>query len=179
MNTVILASACKPWPASGPVTFQPGTCYSFAPHAAPWHITMAGLGWIIAAWLLAGLVLNGTIDWLFDRYEVTRSGRRVRVTRRWYGNHAHVCLRCDADDDEADRFLVREWAIGDTEVPWLLVLNLDDEDAGAFWAPVTGFAPYTVRRLRPHFERFGRLPVLWLTRYLPLRQPAGHLGTDA
>ena len=88
------------------------------------------------------------------------------------------------DDDAPDRYVVLGWGPCEgTRIPWLQVHKLDpgfltywDEDAETFWAPVTDFAPYSVRRFRPHVWWFGRLPLPWLTTWLPPRNPAGFLG---
>lgn len=146
------------------------------------NITVANLGWWIAALWGAGTVLGLIRDWICDRYEINRRGFRFRPARRWYGTAAHISLRAAANDDDPDRFAILARWDEDTEVPWLLVHRLDrehltywDEDAEAFWAPVTDFAPYSVRRVRPHLTRFGRVRVPWLTKWLPLRKPSGFL----
>lgn len=156
MNTVILASGCKPWPASGPVAFQPGTCYSFAPHAAPWHITFAGLGWIIAVLLIAGLTLAGAINWFAGQYEVSWAGRLPRFTRRWYSLGAWVHLKYGGRKvAPPDRFEVLEWGDDSTEVPWLCVRNIDFAGYADFdppqarWMPAEDFIPFAVRRFHP------------------------------
>ena len=143
------------------------------------NITTANLGWIILAWLVAGYVLGNIQCWFDGQYEVTRHGFRVRGTRRWYGTRAHVCLRAEEDNDEAERWLVLGWDQEDCEVPWIRVINIDDEDARSRWAPVTDFAPYAVRRLRPWVFRYRRLAIPFLFSYWPLRQPAGYLGDGA
>lgn len=184
MNTTTTARSCQPWPAPGPVTFRPGTCYSFAPHAAAWHMTAADWGWATVAWLAAGLVLAGILNWFSDRYEVAWCRHPPRLIRRWYGPRAHVSLRGEEDEDA--RYAVLAVDDEHFETPWLKVRKLNpefltywDEDSGAFWAPVTRFAPYSVRRLRPVLLHCGRVPVPWLTRYLPLRQPVRYLEADA
>jgi hypothetical protein len=138
------------------------------------NITVSQLGWILLGWLLAGIILSSVQAWFTGQYEVTRRGFRPRVTRRWYGVRAHVCLRADEDDDDAERYFVVKWDDEGTSVPWLLVEGMDD-DWTARWAPVTDFAPYTVRRLHPHLLRFGRFRIPQLFGYRPLRQPAGYL----
>jgi hypothetical protein len=180
MNPVVLASGCKPWPASGPVTFQPGTCYSFAPHAAPWHITFAALGWVIAVWLIAGLTLAGAINWFSGQYEVT--WKPLRIARRWYGIRARVILRDEAEQDEPERFKVLEVDTEDSDIPWLKVGSVDfaaDEDAEPFWGPVTDFYPEAVRRLRPWIFRYRwlRIPVLFA--YKPWPSPGRPSGWPA
>jgi len=147
------------------------------------NITVSQLGWYLVAFWAAGTALGMVQDWISDRWEFTVGGHAgFRAARRWYGTAAHICLRADAEDDDPDRFAVLARWDEDTAVPWLLVHRLDrehitgwDEDAEAFWAPVTDFAPYTVRRIRPHVIRFGRLRIPWLTKWLPLRHPAGFL----
>jgi hypothetical protein len=179
MNNAILASGCKPWPASGPVVFQPGTCYSFAPHAAAWHITFAGIGWIIAAWLAAGLLLTAVMNWFADQYEVTRTGRfRFRVARRWYGTRAWIARRGHRHETDHHRFQVIRWDGEATGCPWLLVRDIDDEDAEVIWAPVTWFVPEAVRRLRPRILRYGRLwlPVPFAYETLPWPSPGRPSG---
>jgi hypothetical protein len=138
------------------------------------NITTSNLGWGLLACLLAGGVLSGVQDWFTGQYEITRRGWRLRTTRRWYGPSAHVCLRAEEDNDEAERYTVIGWDDEGTDVPWLLVEAMDD-DWTAHWAPVTDFAPYTVRRLRPHILRteHHRFPMLF--DYRPLRSPAGFL----
>ena len=136
--------------------------------------------------LAAGLALACVQSWLSGQYELARHGWLPAVSRRWYCPRAHVCLRAEADGQDPARYAVLAFCAEHTPVPWLLVHKLNpeyltywDEDSGAFWAPVTDFAPYAVRRLRPHVERFGPAPVPWLTLYLPLRQPAGYLEEAA
>jgi len=139
------------------------------------NITTVNLGWIILGWLLAGTACSGIGGWLAGQYKVTRQGRRLCVTRRWYGARAHVCLRGEADG--AQRYSVTRWYGEGTALPWLLVQNIDDEDEpDAFWAPVTDFAPYSVRRLRPHILRTGHYRFPQVFDYRPLRQPSGFLG---
>lgn len=124
---------------------------------------------LIAAWAAGGWIL----DWLDDRYEVCG----FRVTRRWYGAAAHVILQ--SADDDPDRYAVLDWRKDESQpVPWLLVHKLDpeyltfwDEDAEAFWAPVTDFAPYAVRRIRPYLYKFGPVPLPRLTKYVLLSGP--------
>lgn len=143
----------------------------------------AGLGWYIAAFVIAGFVAGRIWSWFGDRYEITWHGPfPARVTRRWYGAGAHVVLRTAVDDDQPDRFAVLDWWADGPAVPWLWVIKLDpeyltywDEDAKPFWAPVTDFAPYTVRRIRPYFYRFGKVWLPWLTKYLPVRNPSRYL----
>lgn len=150
------------------------------------NITPANLGWWITVLLIAGSFLGATQEWITDRWEITRAGRLLSVARRWYGTHAHVCLRAEAEADDPDLYVVLAWDDGDASAPSLKVHKLNpeyltwwDEDSEAFWAPVTCFSPYTVRRFRPHLIRcvlrghVVRIP--WLTEYLPLRQPSGHL----
>lgn len=145
------------------------------------NITVPNLGWVILAFLLAGEVLATLQCWFDGQYEVARHGFSVRATRRWYGTHAHVCLRGDEDNDKAERYNVLRWDDESTTVPWLLVENLDDGKFGAapYWAPVTAFAPYTVRRLRPHVLRTERYRFPMLFDYLPPRRPAGYLQDGA
>lgn len=172
---------CLPWPPGGPVSFGPGTCYS-SPHPAPWWMTHAAFGWGWLGALLAALVLARAQDWAAGQYEFTCGGRWPHIARRWYGRHARVCLRAgraDGDDDRDFRFNVLRWCSESTPVPWLLVENIDDEDDGPYWGPVTDFAPYTVRRLRPHILRTERCRFPRLFGYRPLRRPAGYLGTGA
>jgi hypothetical protein len=174
MRALILAASCQPWPASGPVTFRPGTCYSFTPHAAAWHIPAAGWGWITAAWLVAGLLLTAVMNWSGDQYEVTRAGLfRFRVTRRWYGTRALVAPRGHRHESGHHRYQVVKWDSEFTDCPWLLVQDLDDEDAEVVWLPVTRFVPEAVRRLRPWIHRYGRLPLPVLFAYETLPWPSG------
>jgi hypothetical protein len=147
-------------------------------------ITPGDLGWWIIGIYATGTVLGWIQDWISDRYEITR--RHPRLVRCWYGTAAQVSLRSAADDDDPDRFAVLARWDENTAVPWLLVHRLDreyltywDEDAEAFWAPVTDFAPYSVRRVRPHLTRFGRVRVPWLTKWLPARSPVSYLGDGA
>jgi hypothetical protein len=125
--------------------------------------------WLALAIFFAALALSSVQTWFGDQYEVTRGARfRLRVTRRWYGTRAHVCLRSAEDDDGALRFAVLDWNDESTPVPWLLVANIDDEDDGPYWAPVSDFAPYTVRRLRPHILRTEHYRFPQLFDYRPL-----------
>ena len=144
------------------------------------NITIAHLGWTIAALLVAGYVLGWIQTWFLNRYEVTMTRRRPRgvfrprISRRWYAPGDHVCLSHEAGGEKPDRYLVIGWDSEAVAVPWLLVDNLDsDEQDGPSWLPVTAFAPFTVRRLRPYVYRDGWMPVVHLRDYLPLRQPAG------
>lgn len=149
------------------------------------HITPANLGWWIVAFLIAGIILGAVQEWIRDRWEITPCAPwRYRVTRRWYGPHSHVCLRAEAEADDPELYVVLDWDDEDASVPSLKVHKLNpeyltywDEDSEAFWAPVTCFAPYTVRRFRPHLIRcvlLGRAVFIpWLTLYLPLPLPAG------
>ena len=138
----------------------------------------ATLPWGIIVCVAAAFIAASVQEWFTGQYEVTREGFRIRVTRRWYGTRALVCLRADEDDDKAGRYFVVKWDGKGTDVPWLLVEAMDDYWT-AHWAPVTDFAPCTVRRLRPHLAQYGRVLLPQLHVWLPLRQPAGYLGTGA
>jgi hypothetical protein len=129
-------------------------------------------GLIILACLAAWTILGAICGWFTGQYEVTRHG----ITRRWYGIRAWIVLRAAADEDEPDHYQVLGWDQEDTCVPWVRVMNVDNEDAESFWAPVTDFAPCMVRRLRPHLARYGPVLMPQLHVWLPLRQPAGYLG---
>lgn len=151
--------------------------------------------WQILAAIGAFLVIDWASSWFADQYEVTWARMVPRVTRRWYGMRARVFLRDDArrweqrnqgryvDDEDFPVFAVLEWLNESTPVPWLLVQRADDggekelsdEDLEPFWAPVTDFAPCTVRRLRPWIVRYRWLRIPVLFSYLPLRQPVGYL----
>lgn len=98
--------------------------------------------WQILALLAVAVIVSSAHGWAADQYEFRWSG----FTRRWYGTRAHVCLRAEEDDDDAERYTVIAWDDEGTDVPWLLVEAMDD-DWTAHWAPVTDFAPYTVRLL--------------------------------
>lgn len=145
------------------------------------HITPANLGWWILAFLVTGTAVNAVQEWIRDRWELTPDASwRRPLMRRWYGTHAHVTLAAEAEADDPEVYVVLGWDEENTGIPSLKVCKLNpeyltrwDEDSEAFWAPVTVFAPYTVRRFRPHFERFGRVFIPWLTLYLPLPLPAG------
>lgn len=123
--------------------------------------TPANFGWVIAIWLIAGTATAGIWNGISDRWEITRG----RPARRWYGPGAHVCLRADESADDAHRYLVTLLDDEDTEVPWLRVRDIDDEEAEPFYAPVTVFAPHSVPRLRPHILMVGRIPVPQLRDY--------------
>src|SRR5579872_3904600 len=87
MSALVFA-ACQPWPASGPVTFQQGTCYTPAPHAAPWWTplnTETPL-WLYLAVVALILLASWSASWVKDHYELV-AGRPVR---RWYGTGAYV-----------------------------------------------------------------------------------------
>lgn len=156
----------------------------FGPHITPhcpavpwWHVTAVRLGWWIVALIAAAMIISAISEFIRDRWKI---GCDRRISRRWYGTHAHVTLAAEAGSGDPERYVVLDWDAGDAGVPSLKVrkltpesLTLPDEDSEAFWAPVTCFAPYTVRRFRPHFERFGRVFIPWLTLYLPLPFPAG------
>jgi len=139
--------------------------------------------WTVLAILGALIVLNCIWDWFCSQYEVTRAGLLPRFARRWYGPRAHVTFRQEFDEH---RYVVLAVDDENSAVPWLKVHELDPgsvtywaEDAEPFWAPVTSFAPYSVRRLRPQVLRYRWLRVPCPFRYLPLRQPAGYLEADA
>jgi hypothetical protein len=140
------------------------------------NITIANFGWVILAWLAAGVTINGIETWFTGQYEVTRHGFRFTAGRRWYGVRAWIVLRTKAEEDEPDRYQVLGWDQEDTRIPWVRVMNIDNEAAESFWAPVTDFCPRSVRRLRPWLVRYGRLRVPALFDYRPVRQPAGYLG---
>lgn len=142
-------------------------------------ITTTNLPWIILACLPAGCVLAGIQDWFTGQYEVTRRGWHLSVTRRWYGVRAWVILHAEADADEPDRYQVLGWDAEDMPAPWVRVMNIDNEDAESFWAPVTVFAPEAVRRLRPWIFRYHRLALPVLFAYKTLPRPVGYLRTDA
>jgi hypothetical protein len=149
--------------------------------------------WQILSAIGVLVALDWLSTWFADQYEISWTRTGPRATRRWYGMRARVFLRDDAkrweqrnqgryvDNEEFPVFSVLEWLNESTPVPWLLVQRADDgeegpgdEDLEPFWAPVTSFAPCTVRRLRPWIFRFGwlRLPVLFS--YRPVRQPVGY-----
>jgi len=137
------------------------------------NITPVNLGWWITGFLVVGTLAAWTQNWISDRYEFVARDGRVRISRRWYGGAAHVILRTQAGDEDPDRFAVLDWWDDNTAVPWLWVHKLDpeymtywDEDSEAFWAPVTDFAPYAVRRIRPYFYKFGPIRLPWLTKYV-------------
>lgn len=144
------------------------------------HITPANLGWWLLGMLALFTVANGLINWIDDRWEITPCAPwRYRVTRRWYGTRSQVRLRAEAGDEDAPRYVVLAWDDDDAEVPWLKVHRLNpefitywDEDAEPFWGPVTVFAPYAVRRLRPSVTLIGRIPVPSLWEYPLLPCPA-------
>lgn len=139
------------------------------------HLTPANFGWVVAIWLIAGTAIAGIWNAISGRWEITRG----RAARRWYGPGAHVTLRAEAEADDPELYVVLRCDGEDASVPSLKVHKLNpeyltywDEDSEAFWAPVTCFAPYTVRRFRPHLIRCvlrGRVAwIPWLTEYLPL-----------
>lgn len=136
------------------------------------NITPA-LGWAILAlaFIGAGEVLGAVQSWISDRWEITRR----RPVRRWYGTRSQVVMRSAAGDDDPGRYVVLARDDENSAVPWLKVHKLDpgyltywDEDAEPFWAPVTDFAPYAVRRFRPGVTLIGRVPVPHLAEYPPL-----------
>ena len=152
------------------------------------NVTIGHIDWRVAVAVAAlaafGLyrVLGLSREWVTDRYETTVSLRGgLHVARRWYGAAAQVIRRDQVEAEDPDRFAVIDWwqdgpadggALAGT---WLWVARLDpdymtywDEDAEPFWAPVTDFAPYAVRRVRPHFWRFGRIPLPRLTSWVLL-----------
>jgi hypothetical protein len=123
----------------------------------------AGLGWL--ATRAAG--------WWSGQYELT--WEPLRITRRWYGPRAHVRLRA-----ELGLFCVLMWDDHNFPVPWLKVCPVADENTQPFWAPVTSFTPYRVRRLRPSmFRRWRRQPFPLVWEHQPLPAPAGGLRSDA
>lgn len=133
------------------------------------------LGWSILALAIigAGAVLAAVQSWAGDRWEFTCG--RPWIARRWYGTRSQVVMRSHADDDDPDRYVVLAWDSENSAAPWLKVHKLNpefitywDEDAEPFWAPVTDFAPYAVRRFRPGVKFTGGVPVAWLAEYPPL-----------
>ena len=93
------------------------------------------LPWGIIVCVAAAFIAASVQEWFTGQYEVTRRGLRVRVSRRWYGTRAWVVLRVQADEDEPDRYQVLGWDQENTLTPWVRVMNIDNEDAGSFWAP--------------------------------------------
>lgn len=135
--------------------------------------------WLAFAVFTGIVALTSAQEWFNSQYEVTRSGRfRRRVTRRWYGTHAHVRLRNGGAGTKLNVFRVIGWD-DETPVPWLLVVlhngtcwsESGEDEPQPFYAPVTHFAPYTVRRLRPHILRSEDYTFPRLFDYRPLRQP--------
>jgi len=119
-------------------------------------------------------VLDWACSWVTGRYKITLTRRGLSARRRWYGTATQVIPRQASGDDDAPRFAVLDWWDDDTEVLWLWVIQLDPDyvaywakDARPFWARVTDFAPYSVRRIRPHWRRFGWLPLPWMTQWEP------------
>ena len=146
------------------------------------NITINDAGWIIAALLVGAWVLGGIQGWFTGQYQVTRRGRAwFRVTRRWYGTRAWVVLRSEINWDEPERFRVDRWDDENTGGPWLLVQSIDDDGAESFWAPVTDFVPWAVRRLRPWIFRYRwlRLPVLFAYETLPSAYGTPRAEADA
>jgi hypothetical protein len=141
------------------------------------------LPWGIITCIVAAFVAASVQEWFTGQYEVTRKGFRVHVARRWYGTRAWVVLRADADagagEDEPDRYQVLGWDQEDTSAPWVRVMNIDNEDAESFWAPVTDFAPEAVRRLRPWIFRYRRLLIPVLFAYKTLPRPADYAQDGA
>jgi hypothetical protein len=155
-------------------TFGPGipdTCAT-APHAAS-PLSLLGTEtplWAYLSVVAFALLASWSASWLKDRYEL--SGRRP--VRRWYGSTARVILRGNENDPGAPRYAVLAWDAGDCEVPWLKARQLAGDsffwdDAEPFWAPVTQFAPHSVRTFSPHLRRAGRfpVPVLFASQTLP------------
>ena len=140
------------------------------------NITIANFGWVILAWLAAGVTIGTISDWFTGQYEVTRHGFRFTVNRRWYGIRAWVILRGCKDDDEPERYRVFQVDTEDSDVPWLKVGSIDfaaDEAAEPFWAPVTDFYPEAVRKLRPWIFRYRHLRLPALFAYMPVSRPDG------
>jgi hypothetical protein len=108
--------------------------------------------WQILAFLGVFLVVTLAWSWFRDQYEPVWTGRLPRFTRRWYGLRAHVCFKSGCEPP--DRHEVIEWGDDSTDVPWLCVRNIDlvsyeDGPPEPFWAPLTDFSPYAVRRFHP------------------------------
>src|ERR1700729_4061928 len=104
------------------------------------NITIANLGWILVAWLLAGAVFGAIQDRLSNQYEF----KWFRVTRRWYGTNAHVCLKSGGRcPEKPDRFQVLAWDGEHTEIPWLLVRNIDFAGYMDFGPPRASWYPVT------------------------------------
>lgn len=152
---------------NGPVTsctFGPGIPDTCLPHAAPWWtpLTTETPLWAYLAAIVLIVSASWVASWLKDHYELAGH----RPVRRWYGTGAWVTLRREAGLFAPDRYVIAAWSHEATSVPWLLAAPVDDEDAEAFWAPVTDFAPDAIRRFRPYLWR-GWLPVLFAHETLP------------
>jgi hypothetical protein len=130
--------------------------------------------WTIPTFIAAAWVLNSLSSWFADQYEVTRCGRFwFRITRRWYGTRSWLAQRGHRHESDHHRYQVIEWLDDNTECPWLLVRDIDDDDAEVIWAPVTRFVPEAVRKLRPWIFRYRRLPLPVLFAYETLPWPSG------
>ena len=140
--------------------------------------------WQILAAIGALAALDWLSTWFAGQYEVTWGRPFPRADRRWYGRNAHVVLRGNEDDADAPRYAVLDWDAENLDAPSLKVHQLDpdsnywDDNAEAFWAPVTSFAPYAVRRLRPWIFRYRWLRIPVLFSYQPVRHVAGRLEAD-
>ena len=106
--------------------------------------------WQILAALGVMLAVNLAWSWFRDQYEPAWTGRFPRFTRRWYATGAHVRSRDMARFP--DIYEVLEWGDDSTDVPWLVVQSVEEEDAPREWVPVTAFAAFQVRKLRPHWR---------------------------
>jgi hypothetical protein len=126
----------------------------------------------IPLWLVLSILAAVVIaDWAWgrfrDQYEVAWHGRLPRLTRRWYGTGARIRSRDMARFP--DIYEVLEWGDDSTDVPWLAVRSVTDEDAERVWVPVTAFAAFQVRGVWPHWVKLGghRVPALTGYRTLP------------
>lgn len=109
--------------------------------------------WQILAVLGALMVIDGIWSWFRDQYEPVPGARFPRFARRWYATGAHIRNRDMARFPDIYEML--EWGDDSTDVPWLVVRPVGDEDAEHRWLPVTLFAAYQVRRFRPHWRHAG------------------------
>lgn len=145
----VLAASCPPAPQ--PPSWVPSRLDSWVP--------ASGTAQLIGAALIAGAVMMLTVipamTWLENRYQLQRPGRRrFRVTRRWYAEGAQVVAQClPTLLDGPVRYRVLEWRTEPAAGTWLCV---GPADASAdyldpFWASLTMFQPYAVRRFRPFY----------------------------
>ena len=132
--------------------------------------------WCFLVVIAAGTAAWRGAWWFTEQYEI---GCDRKPARLWYGRHAHVCRAADQDSSAPDLFTVIDWAYDSRDgSPWVHAKTLYDDDPASFWAPVTEFAPCTVRKFRPHLVAGHSRPHLLLFRWQALPQQTQTVSAD-